>query len=206
VSAEAPRGFVRPSRAVLLLAVLCLLIMLAEGAMADWSAVYLRGDLNTSAGFAALGFAAFALGMTTARLLGDAVNHRIGAVRLLRAGVALAAVALGAALALADPVLALAGFALVGVGVANGVPILFSAAGHTEGEETGPAIAAVSSMGSIGFLAGPPLIGFAADATSLAAALAAVCVALAAVAVFASRACARADAPAAATAGMAAAR
>ena len=188
VSAEAPRGFVRPSRAVMLLAILCLLIMVTEGAMADWSAVYLRVDLGTSAGFAALGYAAFSLGMTAARLLGDAVNRRIGPPLLLRAGAALASLALGALLAAGDPAIALAGFALVGAGVANAVPLLFSAAGHAEGEESGPSIAAVSSMGSVGFLAGPPFIGFLADATSLAAALATLCAATAAVALLGGRA------------------
>ena len=76
---------------------------------------------------------------------------------------------------------ALAGFFLVGVGVANGVPMVFSAAGHAPGKESGPNIAAVSSMGSIGFLAGPPFFGFLADATSLPLALGTLCIGLAGV-------------------------
>ena len=76
------------------------------------------------------------------------------------------------------PVLAIAGFFLVGIGVANGVPLAFSAAGHAPGE-SGPNIAAVSSMGSLGFLAGPPFIGFLAEATSLPLALSTLCLGLA---------------------------
>ena len=76
------------------------------------------------------------------------------------------------------PALAIVGFFLVGIGVANGVPLAFSAAGHAAGE-SGPNIAAVSSMGSIGFLAGPPFIGFLAEATSLPLALSTLCLGLA---------------------------
>ncbi len=179
-----------PSRAVVLLAVLCFLIMVTEGAMADWGGVYLR-DLGAGAGLAASAFAAFAAGMTIGRLTGDALNRRLGGTRLLRAGSALAALALGTALVVADPVVALVGLACVGIGVANGVPLLFSAAGHGDVGTSGPSIAAVSSMGSIGFLVGPPFIGFLADGTSLPVALATLCVATGAVALLAGRAAGR---------------
>jgi hypothetical protein len=176
-----------PSRAVVLMAVLCFLTMVTEGAMADWGGVYLRGDLGASAGVAAAAFAAFAAGMTVARVTGDRINRRIGPTRLLRGGSALAAIALGTMLVLADPAVALAGLVLVGIGVANGVPLLFSAAGGGGVETSGPSIAAVSSMGSLGFLVGPPFIGFLAEATSLPLALTSLCVATAAVAVLAPR-------------------
>jgi len=179
--AEAPQGFVRPSRGVVLLAVLCLLIMVTEGAMADWGGIYLTRDLGTSTSVAALAFAAFSGGMTVGRVFGDAINHRIGPARLMRGGSALAGLALGALLLIGAPGVALAGFFLVGLGVANGVPLVFSAAGHAPGRESGPNIAAVSSMGSIGFLAGPPFIGFLAEATSLPLALATLCAGLAVV-------------------------
>jgi fucose permease len=180
-----------PPRAVLLLAVLCFLIMVTEGAMADWGGVYLRGDLGAGAGLAASAFAAFAAGMTIGRLTGDALNRRLGATLLLRAGSALAALALGTVLILGDPLVAIAGLVLIGIGVANAVPLLFSAAGHSDVEISGPSIAAVSSMGSIGFLVGPPFIGFLADATSLPLALATLCVATGAVALLAGRAAGR---------------
>ena len=176
-----------PSRAVVLMAVLCFLTMVTEGAMADWGGVYLRGDLDASAGVAAAAFAAFAAGMTIARLTGDWINQQIGPTRLLRGGSALAALALGTMLVVAHPIAALAGLVLVGIGVANGVPLLFSFAGAGGVETAGPSIAAVSSMGSLGFLVGPPFIGFLAEATSLPFALTSLCLATAAVAVLAPR-------------------
>jgi fucose permease len=184
-------GFRRPARGVVLLAVLCFLIMVTEGAMADWGGLYLRGDLGAAPGLAAAAFAAFAAGMTIGRLAGDALNRRLGATRLLRGGSALAAIALGTVLLAGDPVVAMAGLVLVGIGVSNGVPLLFSAAGQGDVAVSGPSIAAVSSMGSIGFLVGPPFIGFAADATSLPLALASLCLATGAVALLGGRAAGR---------------
>ncbi len=178
---EAPAGFVWPSRAVVLLAALCLMIMVTEGAMADWGGLYLTRDLGTSTAVAALAFTAFSGGMMAARLIGDWLNRRLGAARLMRWGTALAGVALAVMLLAGSVPVALAGFFLVGVGVANGVPMVFSAAGHAPGKESGPNIAAVSSMGSIGFLAGPPFFGFLADATSLPLALGTLCIGLAGV-------------------------
>jgi fucose permease len=179
---DAPR-FTLPSRGVLLLAVLCLLVMVTEGAMADWSGLYLRGDLGASAAVAALGYSVFAGGMTVGRVFGDAVNRRIGPLALLRWGAIFTGVPLAAALAAGIPGVALAGLFLIGLGVANGVPLMFSAAGRQPDMAPGPGIAAVSSMGSLGFLAGPPFIGFLADAVSLPWALATLI--LGALAVFA---------------------
>ena len=180
-----------PSRKVLLLAFLCFLIMVTEGGMGDWGGVYLREDLDADAGLAALAFAALAAGMTIGRVTGDRLNRRFGATTLLQAGSAVAALALGAALLIGAPGVALAGWLLVGIGVANGVPLLFSAAGADDEEASGPAIAAVSAMGSIGFLVGPPFIGFLADATTLPIALVSLVAANAIVAVLGRRAAAR---------------
>jgi MFS transporter len=182
-TAEAPAGFVRPSRGVVVLAVLCLIVMVTEGAMADWGGIYLTRDLGTTTAVAALAFAAFSGGMTVGRVFGDWLNHRLGAATLMQGGTALAGLALGGMLLLGAPAPAIAGFFLVGIGVANGVPLVFSAAGHAPGRESGPNIAAVSSMGSIGFLAGPPFIGFLAEATSLPLALSTLCLGLAVVTV-----------------------
>jgi fucose permease len=176
-----------PSRAVVLMAVLCFLVMVTEGVMADWSGVYLRTELGAAAGLAAAAFAALAAGMTLGRITGDWLNQRLGATNLLRGGSALAAIALGTFLIAGDPIVTLLGLVLVGVGVANGVPLLFSAAGAGGVETSGPSIAAVSSMGSIGFLVGPPFIGFLSDATSLPLALATICVATGVVALLAAR-------------------
>ncbi len=164
---EETPGFTVPSRGVVLLAVLCLLVMVTEGAMADWGGLYLRQDLGASAALAALAYSFFTAGMTVGRVVGDRVNHRIGPVALLRWGALLTGVPLGAMLLIGEPATALIGLFLVGLGVANGVPLMFSAAGRQPDMAPGPGIAAVSSMGSLGFLAGPPVIGVLADAISL---------------------------------------
>ena len=181
-------GFTLPSRGVLLLAVLCLLIMITEGAMADWSGLYLRQDLGSSAAVAALAYSAFTGGMTLGRIVGDSINARIGPVALLRWGALLTGLPLAALLLIGHPIAALAGLFLVGLGVANGVPLMFSAAGRQPDTAAGPGIAAVSSMGSMGFLAGPPLIGIMADVVSLPWALAALILGAAAVLAMARRA------------------
>jgi HAD superfamily hydrolase (TIGR01509 family) len=181
-------GFTLPSRGVVLLAGLCLLVMLTEGAMADWGGLYLRQELGADAAVAALAFAFFTGGMTVGRVFGDPINHRAGAVRLLRWGALLTGIPLAAMLLIGQPGAALAGLFAIGLGVSNGVPLMFSAAGRQPGTPPGPAIAAVSSMGSLGFLAGPPLIGFAADAISLPWALASLTLGAAAVFVLARRA------------------
>jgi MFS family permease len=159
--------FTTPSRGIVLLAVLCLLVMVTEGAMASWGGLYLRLDLEATAALAALAYAFFTAGMTAGRLLGDRVNQRIGAVALLRLGALLTAIPLAAMLLIGAPAAALAGLFAIGLGVANGVPLIFSAAGRQTDTPSGIAIAAVSSVGSLGFLTGPPVIGFAAQATSL---------------------------------------
>jgi MFS family permease len=175
VMSEAATGFVWPSRGVLLLGALCILVMLTEGAMNDWSAIYLHEDLGAGADVAAAGFAVFSAGMAAGRIVGDAVVRRLGFERVLRGGCALAAIALGGLLLAGSVPVALVGLALVGLGVSNGVPLLFSAAGRTAAP--GPAIAAVSTMGYVAFLGGPPFLGFLADAVGLPTALATICAA-----------------------------
>jgi fucose permease len=188
---DAP-GFTLPSRGVVLLAILCLLVMVTEGAMADWGGLYLRQDLGASAALGALAYSFFTAGMTAGRIVGDWINHRIGAVALLRWGALLTGVPLGAMLLIGQPAAALIGLFLVGLGVSNGVPLMFSAAGRQPDTPPGPGIAAVSSMGSLGFLAGPPFIGFLADAVSLPVALGTLLLGAASVFVLAERATGRA--------------
>src|SRR5918998_948593 len=165
--------------------------MVTEGAMADWGGLYLRGDLAASAAVAALAYTFFTAGMTAGRVVGDWVNRRIGPVALLRGGALLTGIPLGALLLVGQPAAALIGLFLVGLGVANGVPLMFSAAGRQPDTPPGPGIAAVSSMGSLGFLAGPPVFGFIADATSLPWALATLVLAAAVVFALARRATGR---------------
>lgn len=164
-------GFRLPGRSVLLLAVLCLLVMVTEGAMGDWAGIYLRQDLGAAAAIGALAYSFFTAGMTAGRLVGDRVNARIGPAALVRGGALLTAVPLAIMLLTGEPLIALAGLFAVGLGVANGVPLMFSAAGRQPDTPSSVGIAAVSSLGSLGFLAGPPIIGALAQGTSLAWAL-----------------------------------
>ncbi len=167
-SASAHSGgsaFALPSRGIVLIGLLCLLAMVTEGAIGDWSGIYLRQDVGASASAAATGYAGFALGMAAGRLSGDELNKRLGAGTLLRGGMLLVAAALAAALAIGEPIPAVIGFILVGVGIANAVPLLFSAAGRHE--PSGPSLAAVFTVGYTGFIAGPPVIGFLSDAVGL---------------------------------------
>ncbi len=164
-------GFAWPSRATLALGALCFLAMSTEGAVLDWSALHLKASLSLGPGLAATGFAAFSASMAAGRFAGDWLRGHIGAVTLVRGSAFLAAAGLAVALVAPAAWLAVAGFAAVGFGMANLVPIFFGAAGQTPGQAPGTAIAAVATMGYTGFLAGPPLIGFVADASSLAVAL-----------------------------------
>src|SRR5262249_43835717 len=147
----------RPSRALLGLGALAFLGLLAEGAMADWSAVYLRDTLGASSALAAVGFAAFSFAMATGRFAGDGVIDRLGPRSALRVSGAVAAGGLAAALVIGRPAAGIVGCGLVGLGIANIVPIVFSAAARVSGVEPGRALAAVATTGYLGFLCGPPL-------------------------------------------------
>ena len=162
---EAGGGLALPSRAVMLIGALCFLAMMAEGGIADWSGIYLRHDTGASAARAALAFTGFSLGMAIGRLSGDALNQRLGAGRLLRGGMALLAVTLGAVLLVGEAAPAVIGFAICGLGVANAVPLLFSAAGRLE--PSSPSLAAAFTLGYTGFIVGPPVIGISADHVGL---------------------------------------
>ncbi len=164
-------AFARPTLALAGLGIISFCVLLGEGAMADWSAVYLNGTLGTGPGFAATGFAAFSATMVVGRLLGDRLTSRFGPVALVRTGAAIAALGLGVSLLVANPAAALVGFGCAGLGFSIIFPVALSAAGRSESIPTGPALAAVSTAGYFGFLVGPPSIGLAAEAVGLDAAL-----------------------------------
>jgi MFS family permease len=160
-----------PSRPLLAIGALTFAALLIEGAMADWSAVYLRRERGMDAGGAALGYAAFSLAMAACRFAGDAVTRRFGPVALVRGS---ATIALSGILIVLLPLatsVALAGFVLVGIGMANLIPILFGSAARSNPEHPGTGIAAVATTGYLGFIAGPPAIGWLADLTGLTLAL-----------------------------------
>src|SRR5262249_54121828 len=134
-------------------------------------AVYLSGSLGATAAVAALGYTGFSLAMATSRTVGDRLNGRFGPVALARGGGLLAAAGLALALAAGSTPAALVGFVAMGAGLGVGVPVLFRAGGSTPGVSAGVGVAAVSLIGWLGFLSGPPAIGFAAGAVGLRAAL-----------------------------------
>lgn len=177
--------FVLPRGSLLGLGVLAFIVFMGEGAVADWSAVYLRNVFGTSAGFAAAGFAAFSLMMALGRLTGDYVVGRLGLAVTVRLGSTVARVGLGFSLLTGQPLAAVIGFGCVGLGPANLVPVFFGAAARAPGVASGTGIAAVATLGYLGWLVGPPLIGFAAELVTLAGALGLVAGALGLVAVFA---------------------
>ncbi|MEU5900989.1 MULTISPECIES: MFS transporter [Streptomyces] len=163
---EAPPRFSLPPRSALLIGAVGFCAVFAEGASLDWSAVYLRDVLDTSAGVAAASTTGFTLTMAVARLAGDAVVDRFGAVRTVRAGGVLAAVG-GLLVVLAThPVMAMGGFALLGLGIAVVVPLAFAAAGHS-GPNPSQAIAGVATITYTSSLIAPSAIGALAEATSL---------------------------------------
>lgn len=159
--------FARPTKALLGLGIIGFCSFMSEGAMADWSGVYLHRSLGTSAGLAALAFAVYSLAMTVARLLGDSITKRIGPVLHVRLGGLLAALGLGLALLFQQPILALVGFACVGAGLACMAPLVFSTASRTPNLAPGLALAAVATMSYTGSLVGPPVIGQIAELISL---------------------------------------
>lgn len=175
--------FVMPHGGVVVLGILCFIVFLAEGAMLDWSALFLTATHGLAADRGGLGYAAFALSMTAGRLTGDRVVQRYGRLPTLFVGGLIAASGFAIAVSASSVEIALAGFVLVGLGAANIVPILFSAAGRQSIMPTGLAIGAVTTFGYAGILAGPALIGFVAHASSLKLAFAGLGVGLLCVAV-----------------------
>lgn len=164
-------GFAWPTRATIGLGLLCFLALMAEGSVIDWSAIMLRQSFALEAGTAALGYGLFSAGMALSRLIGDGLRVKLGAVSLVRGSAVMSALAMAAAVSLPNPWAAIAALAFAGFGIGNIAPVLFAGGGRLEPEAPGRGIAAVTTLGYSGFLAGPPLIGFVAEVTGLPAAL-----------------------------------
>ncbi|MGY2200403.1 MFS transporter [Pseudomonas gingeri] len=160
-------AFAVPHGVVLFIGLLCFVVFLAEGAMLDWSAVFLSAERQVPDAYAGLGYAAFALTMTLGRLTGDAIVRRLGAKRVIVIGGITAAA--GLALSTLAPAweAALLGYALVGAGCSNIVPVLYTAVGKQKVMPESIAIPAITTLGYAGILAGPAAIGFIAHASSL---------------------------------------
>ena len=170
-AAPSAPGFSMPRGALVILGVLAALGLIAEGAIYDWSVLYLQQELGSPQKQAAFAYASFSAAMAAARFGGDALRARIAPAPLLRGSAVLAAAAMALVLLTDRPWLALVGFAGVGVGFANVVPILFSAAARVPGIDPARGIAAVSAAAYLGFMLGPPAIGLLARISSLTLAL-----------------------------------
>ncbi|MYS47782.1 MFS transporter, partial [Streptomyces sp. SID5998] len=163
---EPPPRFALPPKSALLIGAIGFCAVFAEGASLDWSAVYLRHQLDTSAGLAAACTTGFTLTMAVARIVGDRVVDRFGSVRTVRSGGVLAVLG-GLLVVLAGhPAVAMTGFALMGLGIAVVVPLCFAAAGRS-GPNPSQAIAGVATITYTSGLVAPSAIGGLAEATSL---------------------------------------
>ncbi|HEX6111569.1 MAG TPA: MFS transporter [Geminicoccaceae bacterium] len=185
--AEGP-GFARPSLGILLPGIVALASLLSEGAVADWSAVYLSTSLGAGTAAAAAAFAAFSMTMAAGRFAGDALVARLGGDLVVRAGGALAAAGLGLTLLIGHPIVAVIGFGLVGAGISCVFPVVLSSAARAPDLPPSAAIAAVCTVGYFGFLLGPPMIGGLAELIGLPAALGLVVLLCALIAALGSRA------------------
>ncbi|AZE66339.1 Fucose permease [Pseudomonas synxantha] len=176
-------AFAVPHGVVLFIGCLCFIVFLAEGAVLDWSAVFLSAERGLDEAYAGLGYAAFALTMTAGRLTGDAIVRRLGATLVIVIGGALACAGLLLATLLPAWETALLGYALVGAGCSNIVPVLYTAVGRQKVMPEHIAVPAITTLGYAGILAGPAMIGFIAHGSSLSTAFVLIAVLLAAVAI-----------------------
>lgn len=166
--------FAWPTKALLLLGLICFCGAMSEGTMADWSSLYYRQVINQPHVASALGYTAFALFMSIGRFVGDPLIERWGHGTILKANGILIAIGMITALVSTIPALVMVGFALVGLGVSSIFPVVYILASKEKSMLPSAALAAVSSIGFIGFLVGPPVIGFIAEGVGLRSALMAV--------------------------------
>ena len=152
---------------MLFIGALCFILFLTEGAVLDWSAVFLTSVRGMDASHAGLGYAAFALTMTIGRLTGDRVVRSVGPVRTVIFGGLCAAGGVALATLIPSWQVALLGYALVGVGCSNIVPVLFSSVGRQTIMPENVAIPAITTLGYAGILVGPAAIGFVSHSANL---------------------------------------
>ncbi|MEX4004441.1 MFS transporter [Paraburkholderia sp. EG285A] len=148
-----------PRGPVAMLGILCFVVYLAEGAVFDWSAVFLVSERGADAAHAGLGYAAFSLAMTLCRLYGDSMVKGLGIGRVVAVGGMCSAIGLGLVVLIPRFDVSLAGFAVLGIGCSNLVPIFFTAAGKQRQMPATTAIPAIATVGYAGVLAGPSAIG-----------------------------------------------
>ena len=163
--------FARPTKGLAALGALAFCVLLAEGSVADWSAIYLRDSVGTSEAVAAAGLAGFSLTMAIGRLLGDRLSAAVGPVRLAGSGALVAAGGLVSSISVGEPATTILGFVAMGAGLSTVFPLVVTAAANRPEGASGAALAAVTTTGYSGFMIGPPLIGLLAEALSLRGAL-----------------------------------
>ncbi|MGV3642265.1 MAG: MFS transporter [Adhaeribacter sp.] len=168
--------FARPDKSLVNLGLIAFCSMICEGAMFDWSGVYFKKVVMAEPAWLGAGYTAFMLTMALGRFVADSFTHRFGLKRTLQVSGLLTAAGLVLAVVLPGLWTAIAGFLLVGAGVSSVVPLVYSEAGRSKVLSPGVALAAVSTIGFLGFLIGPPLIGFVAGAFSLRASFAIIAV------------------------------
>jgi len=164
---EEGSGFVLPTKAILPLGIVAFCCMSGEGAMADWSAIFMHKVVGKSEYFSAIGYGVFALAMTIGRVFGDYFTEKIGKYKLLIYNSLCAVLGLSIVLIFATTWMTLLGLFLVGIGLATIVPIVYSSAGNMKGVEPSIGIAMATTIGYAGFFVGPPTIGFLSDAFGL---------------------------------------
>jgi predicted MFS family arabinose efflux permease len=190
LSGEAGRWLTRPKGIVLVIGWLCFAAFLAEGAVLDWSGVFLTASRHVDPARAGAGFAVFSVAMTVGRLAGETMIRWQGTPRVVSGGAVCAALGVLIVVGFASAAAAIVGFGLVGLGVANLVPALYSALGRQQAMPANLAISAAATLGYAGILAGPVLIGFIARAVSLSTAFVAVSAMLCVVAIYSRMVCA----------------
>lgn len=160
-------GFVWPNPRLWMLIIISMCIFLVEGVMVDWAAVYMKETVRSAAWIVGLGYGTYALFMATGRLFGDVLIGHYGRRRMISVGGLISATGFMIAILLPYTFTTLFGFALVGCGVATGSPILYSAAAKVSGIPQESGLASMNMFAMFAFLAGPVLIGFIAEASSL---------------------------------------
>ena len=171
-SDDLPRRSARQISAVIwVLGLLALCGQVGEGSAGDWSAVYMHVNLGTSAGAAAVALGAFSVTMAAGRVAGDRLAARFGPVRLVRASGLVAGLGLAAGLLIGTPAAGIAGFALLGLGLAGIFPQIVTAAARLDPEQAGRNIGRIAAVSYSGLLSGPVLIGVIASGVGLRAAL-----------------------------------
>jgi fucose permease len=178
-----PRASRWRSPALWALGTMALVALIAEGAMYDWATVYMRDVVLATPALASAAYAAFSGGMAAARFAGDAVRARCGAPQLIMASASLACAGMVLALVLPNAAATLFGFTLMGLGLANMMPVLFAAAASVKGIHAAEGLAHVAGLAYFGLLLGPVIIGAVTQATSLPIGLSVVALCAAAIAV-----------------------